>query len=157
MTITNSTMNETKNLKLGILNQYDLNTTTEVNARAKSSIWSSDYNKSVASYKVKPYYKETSEKPYSLILFNNKTIVGNQKIIIAGEIYNNGTNVLNLLIVAATLYRSDGTVLSVFLNHVTVEMPPAKTSAFQIEVLKNDFSINIKEITLIEIYAYKTK
>ncbi len=157
MTITDSITNSTKNLKLDILNQNELSNITQVNATAKSSIPSYYYNKSVASYKVKPHYKESSEKPYSLIVINNKTIDTNQKIIVAGEIYNNGTKVLNSSIVAAALYRRDGTVLGIFLNHVTDQIPPAKTSAFQIEILKKDFSINIKEIALIEIYAYMMK
>jgi hypothetical protein len=151
----NSTINATKNLKLDILNQNPRNI-TQGNATAKSSV-SSYYNTSVASYKVKPHYKESSEKPYSLVVVNNKTIDGIQKIIVAGEIYNNGTKVLNSSVVAAALYRRDGAVLGVFLNHVTVQILPEKTSAFQIEILKKDFSINIKEIAFIEIYAYMIK
>lgn len=155
--ITNLTTNATKNLKLDIPNQNESRNTTRSIVTAKSSVSSSYYNTSVASYKVKPHYQESSEKPYSLIVINNKTIDGNQKIIVAGEIYNNGTKVLNSSVVAATLYKRDGKVLGIFLNHVTLQMQPANTSAFQIVIPKTDFSTNIKEIAFIELYAYMIK
>ena len=153
--ITAITLNATKNLRTDTLSQNETpNITQAVAARSSASSY---YNRSIASYKIKPHYTESAEKPYSLIVINNKTIDGSQKRIVAGEIYNNGTKVVNSSVVAVALYKRDGTVLGVFLNYVNAQIPPAKTSAFQIEIQKNDFPINTKEIAFIELYAYKVK
>ena len=153
--IINVTLNATKSVRVDTVSQNKpFNITQTIATRSSASPY---YNKSIASYKIKPHYTESAEKPYSLIVINNKTIDGNQKRIVAGEIYNNGTKEINSSIVAAALYKRDGTVLGVFLNYVNVQIPPAKTSAFQIEIRKNDFPINTTEIALIELYAYKAK
>jgi hypothetical protein len=148
------TLNATKNLKTDTFSQNGASNITQAVATRSSA---PSYNRSIASYKIKPHYTESAEKPYSLIVINNKTIDGSQKRIVAGEIYNNGTNVVNSSVVAVALYKRDGTVLGVFLNYVNAQIPPAKTSAFQIEIQKNDFPINAKEIAFIELYAYKVK
>jgi hypothetical protein len=153
--ITAITLNATKNLRTDTLSQNETPNITQTVATRSSA--PSYYNRSIASYKIKPHYTESAEKPYSLIVINNKTIDGNQKRIVAGEIYNNGTKVINLSVVAVALYKRDGTVLGVFLNYVNAQIPPAKTSAFQIEIQKNDLPINAKEIAFIELYAYRVK
>lgn len=153
--ITAITLSATKNLRTDTLSQNETPNITQTVATRSSA--PSYYNRSIASYKIKPHYTESAEKPYSLIVINNKTIDGNQKRIVAGEIYNNGTKVINSSVVAVALYKRDGTVLGVFLNYVNAQIPPAKTSAFQIEIQKNDFPINAKEIAFIELYAYRVK
>jgi len=155
LSITNVTLNTTKGVRVDNVSQNQpFNITQTTGTRSPTSPY---YNKSIASYKIKPHYTESAEKPYSLIVINNKTIDGNQKRIVAGEIYNNGTKEINSSVVAAALYKRDGTVLGVFLNYVNVQIQPAKTLAFQIEIRKNDFPTNTTEIALIELYAYKIK
>jgi len=153
--IINVTSNATKSVRVDTVSQNEsFNITQTIATRSSASPY---YNKSIASYRIKPHYTESAEKPYSLIVINNKTIDGNQKRTVAGEIYNNGTKEINSSVVAAALYKRDGTVLGVFLNYVNIRIPPAKTSAFQIEIRKNDFPTNTTEIALIELYAYKVK
>lgn len=149
------TLNSTKNLRTDTLSQNETSNITQTVATRLSA--PSYYNRSIVSYKIRPHYTESAEKPYSLIVINNKTIDENQKRIFAGEIYNNGTKVINSSVVAVALYKRDGTVMGVFLNYVNVQIPPAKTSAFQIEIQKKDFPINTKEIAFIQLYAYKLK
>ena len=153
--ITTITLNATKNIRTDTLSQNETPSITQTVAIRSSA--PSYYNRSIANYKIKPHYTESTQKPYSLIVINNKTIDENQKRIVAGEIYNNGTKVINSSVVAVALYKREGTVLGVFLNYVNVQIPPAKTSAFQIEIQKNDFPINAKEIAFIELYAYRVE